>query len=46
MILPLWHNVTKDEIDKKSPSLSNRLALDTRINSLDEILDAFKSLLE
>ncbi|WP_315306504.1 TIR domain-containing protein, partial [Enterococcus devriesei] len=33
MVLPLWHNVTKDEIDKKSPSLSNRLALDTRFNS-------------
>ncbi|MDT2673339.1 TIR domain-containing protein [Enterococcus malodoratus] len=46
MVLPLWHNVTKDEIDKKSPSLSNRLALDTRINSLDEIVDNFKSLLE
>ncbi|MDT2493402.1 TIR domain-containing protein [Enterococcus avium] len=46
MILPLWHNVTKDEIDKKSPSLSNRLALDTRINSLDEIVENFKSLLE
>ena len=46
MILPLWHNVTKDEIDMKSPSLSNRLALDTRISSLDEIVDNFKSLLE
>lgn len=45
MILPLWHNVTKDEIDKKSPSLSNRLALDTRINSLEEIVESFKSLL-
>lgn len=45
MVLPLWHNVTKDEIDKKSPSLSNRLALDTRINSLDEIVENFKSLL-
>ncbi|WP_313630115.1 TIR domain-containing protein [Enterococcus devriesei] len=45
MVLPLWHNVTKDEIDKKSPSLSNRLALDTRFNSLDEIVENFKSLL-
>ncbi|EGO7728040.1 toll/interleukin-1 receptor domain-containing protein [Enterococcus faecalis] len=46
MILPLWHNITKDEIDKKSPSLSNRLALDTRINSTNDIINAFKSLLE
>lgn len=46
MVLPLWHNVTKDEIDKKSPSLSNRLALDTRINSLNDIIENFKSLLE
>lgn len=45
MILPLWHNITKDELDKKSPSISNRLALDTRINSLESILDSFKSLL-
>lgn len=46
MILPLWHNITKEEIDAKSPSLSSRLALNTQINSLDEIVDAFKSLLQ
>lgn len=46
MILPLWHNVTKDEVDSKSPSLSNRLALDTRLNTVSEIIEAFKSLTE
>lgn len=46
MILPLWHNVTKDEVDSKSPSLSNRLALDTRLNTISEIVEAFKSLIE
>lgn len=46
MILPLWHNITKEEIDSKSPSLSSRLALNTQINSINEIVDAFKSLLQ
>ncbi|OTP28244.1 TIR domain-containing protein [Enterococcus mundtii] len=46
MILPLWHNVTKDEVDSKSPSLSNRLALDTRLNTISDIIEAFKNLIE
>lgn len=46
MILPLWHNVTKDEVDAKSPTLSNRLALDTRLNTISDIVAAFKSLIE
>lgn len=46
MILPLWHNVTKDEVDSKSPSLSNRLALDTRLNTISDIIESFKNLIE
>lgn len=45
MILPIWHNVTKDEIDSKSPSLADRLALDSRLNSTTEIIEQLQSLL-
>lgn len=46
MILPIWHNITKDEVDAKSPSLADRLALDSRINSTNEIIENLQSLLE
>ena len=37
VILPVWHNVTKDEIIKYSPMLADKLALTTDNLSLDAI---------
>jgi TIR domain len=37
-LLPIWHKVTVDEVSKHTPSLAGRLALNTAINSTDEIV--------
>jgi hypothetical protein len=36
-ILPIWHNITKDEVYKFSPSLAGRVALNTAMLTVDEI---------
>lgn len=45
MILPLWHNITADELASKSPSLANKLAWNSAVNTIDEISSTVKSLL-
>lgn len=45
VILPIWHKVTKDEVLAFSPSLSDKMALNTSINSIDEIISHLKDLL-
>jgi hypothetical protein len=37
-LLPIWHKVTVDEVTKHTPSLAGRLALNTALNSVDEIV--------
>jgi TIR domain len=37
VILPIWHNITKEEVQKFSPFLADKFALNTATNSLDEI---------
>ena len=39
IILPIWHNVTHDDVMKYSPSLAGRLARSTSDRSIDEIAD-------
>ncbi len=39
MILPIWHRVTKDQVQQQSPLLAGILALNTSLNTLDEIAD-------
>ena len=45
MLLPIWHNITADQVQKYSYSLANKLALNTAINTIDEIVDKVKKLL-
>lgn len=45
MILPLWHNITADELASKSPSLANKLAWNSAINTIDEITATVRSLI-
>lgn len=45
MILPLWHNITADELARKSPSLANKLAWNSAVNTIDEITLTVKSLI-
>jgi hypothetical protein len=37
VILPVWHNITKEEVQKFSPFLADKYALNTSVSSLDEI---------
>ena len=36
-ILPIWHNITKEEVAERSPTLADILALDTSRKSIEEI---------
>ncbi len=36
-LLPIWHNVTKDDVLRYSPSLADKLARSTATHTIDEI---------
>ncbi|UEG49621.1 TIR domain-containing protein [Ferruginibacter lapsinanis] len=46
VILPIWHNVTRDEVISFSPTLADKLALNTAIYSTAEIVTQLGKLLE
>jgi hypothetical protein len=46
VILPIWHRVTRDEVVAQSPMLADKIALNSSVHSLDEIVTELKSLLE
>ena len=37
MILPIWHRVTKSEVIKFSPTLADKVALNSSVHSIEEI---------
>lgn len=45
VILPIWHKVTKDEVLAFSPSLADKMALNTGTNSIEEITNHLKELI-
>lgn len=45
VILPIWHNITKSEVQKFSPSLAGRKAITTEIMTAGEIADELVKLL-
>jgi TIR domain len=44
VVLPIWHKVTKDEVMSQSPSLADKVALNTAIHSLAQIADELTSI--
>lgn len=38
-MLPVWHEITKDEIEDESPSLADKVALATDKHSIEAIAD-------
>ena len=44
VILPIWHKISKDEVLKFSPTLADKMALNTSIHSTEDIIDALKEL--
>jgi hypothetical protein len=45
VILPIWHNVTKEDVAGSIPTLAGRLALETNRRSIPEIVDELMQLL-
>ena len=39
VILPIWHKVTKDEVLSNSPTLADKVALNSSMYSVAEIAD-------
>lgn len=46
VILPIWHKVSKDQVLSYSPTLADKLALNTAIMSIEEIAKEIRELLE
>lgn len=45
-ILPIWHKVSKDEVARYSPTLADKVALNTSLKSISEITDSLMELLK
>ena len=46
VILPIWHNVTRDEIQKQNLTLTDMLAMNSAIHSTEEIVESLKKMVE
>lgn len=46
VILPLWHKLSKDEVVNYSPSLADKIALNTAVSTLDEIVEELSKALQ
>lgn len=46
VILPIWHKVSKDEVQKFSPSLADKVALNSSVYSIKEIAEEINTLLK
>ena len=43
-VLPIWHKISKDEVLAASPTLGNKLAMNTAVQTLDEIAGQLQKL--
>lgn len=46
VLLPIWHEITKQEVIDYSPSLADKLARNTATNTVDEIADEIASVIK
>lgn len=44
VILPIWHKISKDEVLKFSPTLADKMALNTSIHTIQDIINSLKEL--
>lgn len=45
VILPIWHKISKDEVLKYSPTLADKVALNTSMTTVEEIVKELKYLI-
>lgn len=46
IILPIWHHISRDEVLSYSPTLADKIALNTSVASLEQIVDSLVDALE
>lgn len=46
VILPIWHNVTRDEIQTKNLTLTDMLAMNSALHSTEDIVESLKKLVD
>lgn len=46
VLLPLWHNISKDEVVRQSPSLADKVAIRTADYSVEEIADEIAAVVQ
>ena len=46
ILLPVWHNITKKEVVDYSPSLADKVARNTAVNTVEEIAEEIVSLIQ
>jgi len=45
-LLPIWHHITKQEVMNYSPSLADKVARNTAVNTVDEIADEITQVIQ
>ena len=46
IMLPIWHNITKQEVMDYSPSLADKVARNTAVNTVEEIAEEICELIQ
>ena len=46
MILPIWHMVSKDQVQNFSPSLADKKAINSSLSTIDEIVAQLAEILD
>ncbi|MGN0079235.1 MAG: DUF1883 domain-containing protein [Eggerthellaceae bacterium] len=46
VMLPIWHNITRDEVMAYSPTLADKIARNTAVDSVDDIATEIAELIE
>ena len=45
LLLPIWHNISKDEVQEYSPSLADKVARSTATHTVEEIASEIAELI-
>lgn len=46
IMLPIWHNITKQEVMDYSPSLADKVARNTAVNTVEEIAEEIRNVIQ
>lgn len=46
ILLPIWHNITKQEVIDYSPSIADKVARSTSVNTIEEIADEIAEIIQ